>query len=441
VGRGSRAPDNPAANTCEVEIVRTKRRIEQIGCAFIAAMFFAGSGWTAEIAQTMSLATAQAVHSGEVTATGRALPQYEARIASRLGGAILEWGKNEQGQALDVGMAVKTGQLLFRVDPSTYKAKVDTAEATLASAQAALDNLVAPARKERIDVLRAAVNELDARVKDRERDEARYRQLAEVDKTVPIKRLEEVRLDVATVRILRQAAQARLDEAVTGPTQTEIAMAEARVKETKMMLASAQLDLRDTAVTAPFDAVITKRMKSVGDYVASGPVVDVLELTTVDRLEADLRLPETYLPRVIAGETRVVLQSPLMKCSLDLPVSRIVPQVDEQRGTFTFRVTVPPDQRCGLVGGAFVTATLKFADGGSSVIVPQRAIIMDAGKSYVMIAAEGKMQRRPVELGDRLTEGILVKSGLNAGDQVVFGPQDQLVDGAVLPDYLVGKKQ
>ena len=46
------------------------------------------------------------------------------------------------------------------------------------------------------------------------------------------------------------------------------------------------------------------------------------------------------------------------------------------------------------------------------------------------------MRRQAVELGDRLTEGVVVKSGLQAGDSVVVGPASELKDGAQLPDYL-----
>jgi multidrug efflux pump subunit AcrA (membrane-fusion protein) len=260
----------------------------------LGALSLATVGLGAEERQSLSLVAAQPLRSGEVTATGRTLAQSSIRIGSRLAAHIVEWGKNEAGQLLDVGLRVKKGQKLFAVDPSTFKAKLDAAEAALGSAQAALDNLKAPTRKERVDVLRAALAELDSRIKDRERDEARYRRLVEVDHTVPVKRLEEVQLELGVLRIGRMAAQAKLDEALAGPTPTEIAVAEAKIRQEQAALATAKLDLNDTVITAPFDAAITRRWKSLGDYVAGAPFVEVLELTTVDSLEADLRLPEAY---------------------------------------------------------------------------------------------------------------------------------------------------
>ena len=415
--------------------------MRRIAFALIAiGLSAAGAALGAE-GQALSVYTAQGLRTAEVTATGRTVAQYMTRVGSRLSAPIVEWGKNEAGEPLDVGMPVKAGQTLFSIDKSTFKAKAEAAQAALGSAQAALDDLMAPMRKERMDALRASVAELDAVVKDREREEARSRQLVEVEHAQTVRSLEQAQLDLDQAREQLKAAQARLDEATAGPTPTEIAIAKARVREAQAMADSAQLDLRDTVVTAPFDGMITRRMKGLGDYVASAPFVEVLELTTVDRLEAELRLPEAYLARVTAGKTRLTLHSPLLQHDLDLTVTRVVPDVDPEHGTYAVRVVIPPEARSGLVPGAFVTATLALSDQGGGVVVPQRAVLTDAGKSYVMVAADKKMQRRDVELGDRLTEGVIVKSGLQAGEKVLVGPADQLKDGAPLPQGLLEQGQ
>jgi len=407
----------------------------------LCLLTFAAASSAAEDHKALSIVTARPMRSGEVIATGRLVPMYRTLIGSRLAAHIVDWGKNDDGQPLDVGMAVKAGQKLFAIDPSTFQAQVDSARARLASAEAALENLRAPTRKERLDVLRAAIAELDARIKDRQRDEERFRRLVEVDQTMPVKRLEEVQLELDLLKTQRTAAQARLDEALAGPTRTEIALAEAQVKEAQTLLASAELNLRDTVIVAPFDAVITRRMKSLGDYVAGAPFVEVLELTTVDRLEAELSLPEAYAPYVTAGDTRLTLRSPLLDRDLPLTVSRVIPEIDARQGTFAFRVAIPPERRGGLVPGTFVTAVMALDNRTESVILPQKAVLVDSDTASVMVAAEGKMVRRRVELGDRLTEGVIVKSGLKPGENIVVGPPELLKDGAPLPKYLLMEKK
>jgi multidrug efflux pump subunit AcrA (membrane-fusion protein) len=56
-----------------------------------------------------------------------------------------------------------------------------------------------------------------------------------------------------------------------------------------------------------------------------------------------------------------------------------------------------------------------------------------------MLAENGRMVRRKVEVGNRLTEGVVVRVGLKAGEQVVVGPPAELRDGAPLPPSLLGK--
>ena len=54
----------------------------------------------------------------------------------------------------------------------------------------------------------------------------------------------------------------------------------------------------------------------------------------------------------------------------------------------------------------------------------------------VFVAVDGKMARREVQVGDKLTESAIVKAGLEAGQKVVVGPAGALKDGAALPEYL-----
>ena len=71
------------------------------------------------------------------------------------------------------------------------------------------------------------------------------------------------------------------------------------------------------------------------------------------------------------GKTHLALRSLLLKNELDLTVTRLVPDIEVQQGTFAFRVAIPPELRNGLVPGAFVTATLTALAGSlPALLVP-----------------------------------------------------------------------
>jgi multidrug efflux pump subunit AcrA (membrane-fusion protein) len=388
--------------------------------------------------ETLSLATAQGLFPERISATGRIVPQVTARISARVSGHIVDWSRHD-GRMLDVGMKLRKDQEIFQIDRTTFENNRLRAEAALRSAQANLENLTAPTRPERLVQLRQTLAELDARMVDRQRDEERFRRLVEQDKTMPPRRLEEVQTELAVLRAQRESAAARLEEAENGPTASEIAVADARVKEAQAALKAALDDLRDTTVRAPFDGLITRRMRGPGDYVTNAPATEVLELVSLDALEAELRLPESYFASMHEGATPVTLRSPLLSSELRTTVSRVIADIDPARGTFAVRVSIPAQQANGLAPGAFVSAQVHVGDQGQGVIVPQRAVSYDDDRPVIFVAENGRMQQRAVELGDRLTEGVVVRSGIRSGERVVVGPPGSLKADAPLPADLMAQ--
>jgi HlyD family secretion protein len=384
----------------------------------------------------LSLALAQPTQADVTTTTGRVVALRTARVGARLSAHIAEWGKTEQGQLLDVGMPVTAGQMLFRLQADTFADRVHVAEVALKLAEAQLADLKAWTREERREALRATVQQIDAQMAERKRDEERFRRLVQDDKTMPIKRLEEIQFQIQVLEAQRRGAQAQLTEAERGPTSTQLAVAEAQVDQARAHLESAQLDLRDTVVRAPFAGVMSRRFKIAGDYVSNAPFTEVLELTSQEDLEAELRLPEKFYRRIVPGQTQVVLRSPLLAAELKLPVARVIPEIDAVQSTFAFRMAIPPASRGQLAPGAFLLGLIQFSGGSESVIVPEGAVRIRDGRPVVFVAQDSRMYRREVDVGDRLSEGVVIDRGLNPGERVVLGLDSELADGRDLPASL-----
>ncbi len=377
-------------------------------------------------------ATAQPMVPAEVTITGRAIAVSAARVSPRVSGILAEFGKDDAGKSLDAGMRVKKGQTLFRLDETTMKHALAGAEASLTLAKANLANLKAAPREERVAQLKAAIAELDARLTDKERELERYKRLVEVEKTLPLRRLEEAQTDAAATRWIRDAAAARLREANNGPTPTETAMAEAQVAQAQAAVNAAQDDLRDATVKAPFNGVITSRAKGVGDYINGSMGNAVIELIGDDEIEIELRLPEAYMPAIEPGVTPTVIRSPLLKSELKLPIARVVTSIETTSGLFTIRVPVPAEKKDQLVPGAFVSASVSLGGDRRGVLIPERAVVRDGGKQYVFVADKGKLRRQEVQIGDRLTENVVINQGLSAGQKVFFGSSETVKEGTVV---------
>lgn len=401
-------------------------------CTFLAWVIAPAS---ADDHAALSLATVQPFCANAITVNGRVHATAVARLGSRINGRIEEFGKDAAGNMLDEGMSVKAGDVLFRIDGTVFRNSVSLAQAALKLAQASLDNLTAKTRPERLEQLRQSLAELDAHIVDRAREEVRFKRLVEDEKTLPVKRLEEVQTELAVFKAQRLIAQARLDEAENGPTATEIAVAQARVDEAATSLKAAQDDLRDTTVRAPYDGIITRRFKSQGDYATGAPQIEVIELTGTEKLEAELRMPEGYLNTVEPGKTPVALRSALLKAPLVAVVGRVVQNIDKSTGTFAIRVPIAPGT--GLVNGAFVSADVAACGQDLGLIVPLRALQSAGGESFVFLASGERMVRCPVQVSEKLTESAVVKGALAPGQNVIVGPGELLKDGAPLPAYLI----
>ncbi len=407
------------------------RALQSLPFVFAAVVTF---GVATAQDETFRLLPLKPLGSSTVRASGRVIPAWQAQIGARVAGRITVWGVDAAGAPIDVGSHVAKDAELFRVEPTVFQARVATAKAMLATAEARLADLKSGTRPERVAVLAAALAEIDARLDDLRRDEARFRRLVEEDHTMPAKKLEEVRAQIAVAEAQRAAAAARLDEAKAGATATELAVASATVAEARSQLELAEVDLRDTVVKSPREAVVVQRHRTLGDYVNHAPFTEVLTLVSDTDLEAELRLPESDLKRMVARTTTVTLESPLVDGPLDLTVDRTTGTVDPNDGVFAFRAKIPPARRGRLIPGAFVQGVVTLGRSESGVVVPRRALSTEGGQAVVYVARGGVLRRLVVNVAENLSDGVVVREGLTEKDFVAVGPPEKLKDDAPAPE-------
>jgi membrane fusion protein (multidrug efflux system) len=286
-------------------------------------------------------------------------------------------------RAYTEGSIVKEGQTLFLMDQKPFKAQLDQSNAALAEQQAALD--VARKNLGRVKPL-AAANAL---------------------------------------------SQKELDDA-TGQFQS----ASAAVAQAKAVVEQAALNLSYTVIKSPVEGITSYAQQADGTYLSQGnsqlTTVAVLtpsyvnfSLSENDRLryhnemlKGMLRAPkdENYLVEIVLADGSIFPHHG--------EVTFLNPMFNPQTGTFLLRVTV--DNPGGwLRPNEYVRVHLKGALRPNAVMVPQRAVQQSPKGHFVWVVdKEGKVEPRPVTLGDAYENDWFVSEGLRAGDQVV-------VDGAI----------
>ncbi|MCT8161787.1 HlyD family secretion protein [Pseudoruegeria sp. SHC-113] len=189
------------------------------------------------------------------------------------------------------GATVDAGTVLVQLDDRIQKANVALAEARLASAQAALDKLVAGARPEEIAVAEANVAAKKAELREAESVYERDRRLVEAD-AVTVARLEadEARRDAA--RAALSAAEQSLKELRVGAREEDLRRAEADADAARAALEAEQARLAELTITASRGGVLDSLPWNLGERVTVGsPVAVVL---AGEAPQARVYIPEAH---------------------------------------------------------------------------------------------------------------------------------------------------
>lgn len=313
---------------------------------------------------------------GEVEAVRR------VEVRSPVAGVIV-------AQPIREGRQVTAGDVLFRIDPTTYAAAMRGAQARLAEAQARFDNAT--------------------------RTSARLRPL-----------LAE-----------HAVAQKDVDDAAA-----EEAGGRAAVDDAKASVDRARKDLNDATIKAEIAGRVGKANLVLGARV-TGPAdllttIDVLDPVRVafrpstQQILAWRRDPRAAQALRVGGSARVQIVLPDGVVYPETgKLDFVAPVVDSATGTQEFRAEVPNHQRL-LVPGQFVRVRLEGLVRDSAILIPQRAVVQSLGRQSVYVLGAGDtVHGRDVHATAWVGERWLIDSGLVAGDRVIVDGVQKVRPGGV----------
>ena len=205
--------------------------------------------------------------------------------------------------------------------------------------------------------------------------------------------------------------------------EVERLASEARIAEAELGLA--RLRVENAEVRAPIAGTVTHR------YIERGQQVNTtnpsFRLADLDRLEAQLAIPERESARVQVGQiARILLQEGAEPVATGR-VERIRPVVDA--GSGTVQVTVSVASRAGEVAlrpGQFVNVDLVTETLADRITLPRTSVLVDGAAPRVFVVQEGVAVEREVTLGYSRGDRVEIRTGISPGDTVVIVGQDNL---------------
>lgn len=303
---------------------------------------------------------------------GRLEAVRTAQVRARVAGIL-------QKRQFTEGADVKAGQALFQIDASTYKAALDSAQATQAKAEANLAQ--ASALVERYQPLQAAKaispqEFLNAQVAQRQ-----------------------AQADVASAKAAAQTARINLGYAsVTAPISGRIGRA--LVTEGALV---GQGEATQLALVQQVDSLYVNFTQSANDVMKLQKAMESGAIKKAGKHAAAVRV-------VLDDGTEYPLEGKLLFQDLS---------VDPSSGQVSLRAELP-NPKGQLLPGMYVRVRLEQAQVEGGLLLPQQAVTRGSQGDIVMVVdAEGKVSPRPIKLGGARGNQWVVLGGLKAGEQVM----------------------
>lgn len=341
--------------------------------SLVAYILIIGSGSAvAQGASPPPAVSVVAAASRQVTETasfvGRVVAIDKVDVVARASGFINERNFTE-------GQQVKTGDLLFRIEPDTYKAAVDQQTANLA---------------------RAKATEVNANLQlQRGQDLVRNQNIpqSEVD---------------------QRAANAQA--------------AHADVLQAQALLEQAKINLGYTEIRSPIDGRIGPANFTMGNLVSpsSGTLATIVSqdpiYVTFQASEADVI---EYKHRIAASADK----NPHVTIHIKLPDGSMYPhpgrtnlldvQVQADTDTVLVRAQLPNPEGI-LIPGGIVDVIVDRGAPQASLLIPQSAVQLDQAGRYVLVVGDNKkVEQRRIVAGVEQGRDLIVKEGLKEGELVI----------------------
>jgi len=235
---------------------------------------------------------------------------------------------------------VKAGQVLVRLDPEEYAARVAAAEGDLAAADAAVAaaeaSLVRLGSEEAMSVAEVREAETGIRAADAEaiRAKADWDRYAALLKTGYAPRRDADRIQTQAVAAAAAADKTRASLAVSrsqasvtasrrGELVAAIAQARAQRQKAAAALDLARQDQQHVDIRAPISGVVGDRQANIGDYVQPGS--RLLVVNPLDRLYITANFKETQTARMLNGQAAKVKVDALPGVTLKAHVESFAP--------------------------------------------------------------------------------------------------------------------
>jgi multidrug efflux system membrane fusion protein len=311
----------------------------------------------------------------ELAATGTVEPLQTVSVESQVGGILTR-------VAFEEGDEVKRGQVLFQIDPRSYQAALQQAEAMLAKDRAQLANA--------------------------DEDVRRYESLAQKE-YVTSQQYAQVKTTAQSLRATVEADHAAVE--------------------------NARLNLQFATVRSPINGRAGGLLLRPGNLVRPNGSAPLVVINQIHPILVRFAVPATDLPEIQQRRRQgaplpVLTDAAQGRGSSQGELSFIDNAVDTTTGTIMLKARFA-NQENTLWPGEFVRVRLRLRVDSAALVLPAPAVVSGQQGTYVfVVTSEGTAATRPVKV-DRMGDSLaVIAEGVAPGDRVVTDGQLRLRNGS-----------
>jgi HlyD family secretion protein len=375
------------------------KRTKAIVVALIAIVIISG-GWALLKGGSNAVASIRYVTrpvdyadiAATVSETGTVNPITVVQVGCEVSGTILTL-------SADYNSIVRKGQVLATLDPTTFKAAVDSAKANLSLTEATLNS-----SKVNVDKMKALLDLANETVKQ---DEPLAKQGL----------INENQIDTE-----RTSALTAEEDYLSA--QSAVKVTEAQVAVARGQLEQSQYNLSKTVITSPFDGIVEARNVSLGQTVASSlqtPTLFTIATNLTD-MQVDTSVDEADVGYVRMGEKALLTVTAFPNRPFDGTVSQVRVNPTTVQNVVTYDAVVTVHDTSGqLLPGMTAQVNIEVGKRSHVLTVPIAALL------YRPLAAQNQGQASTFGGGGGGGFGVMQSStGSSSGQAVAGAPGSQV---------------
>ncbi len=310
---------------------------------------------------------------------GNVYSKEERAISTRLTGYI----KNIY---VEEGDNIKSGDLLFEVDPSDIDNAISSAQADLTKANS--------------NLLMAELNLADAK-----KDYERYKNLYEKE-VVPKREFEKMELNM-------QMKKSQLDLAKSMKSQAEASLKQAKAQ------------VKYSKVTSPISGIVISKMKQTSEIVAAGN--PVLIISSLDGIRVKTLVKESDIKYLNVNQEASV-KIPAINKETKGKIISIVPSADATTHSYVLKLSLENTQN--LTPGMYAKVYVN-ADKREAILVPSSTIVERGGISGIFIKENDKVKFKPIKILNKTSNQVEIE-GVGIDSEIILYPRNDLQDGQII---------